>query len=297
MAAENITVAYSLLKESIVNTSPFGLDWLLPTFLIIIICVTITRDINKWKIMAFPVSILLGIIGLWTAPVIIILLALVFAVETISTQTIGNVIDVLRNKKEKAIIREELGKARRKTIQDRIKRGITDVNYILNRDITRSIAETKTGFSGYMGRKQPFGYDPTLQYAAERDIKAEKTRRNRTKRRRRRKRKREKRHIWKKHNTTENKTKKEGNDRMKKTRGTIFYLIDAILLIILILLVIGVQISGKYTNKEIITIETCYGEPTTQGIKTLEQLGYGIKRTGTNITEDEEWKKLTIKQT
>lgn len=171
MPAENITVGYNLLKDSITNTSVFGLDWILPTFLIVIVCIIITRDINKWKIIAFPTSILLGIAGLWTNPVIIILLGLVFAVETISTQTIGNVIDTLRNKKEKAIIREELGRRKREDIKRLIKKGQTNISELMNKDINKAIALTKGGFEGgfsrYIGLKRSEKTDIEKQIATD----------------------------------------------------------------------------------------------------------------------------------
>lgn len=80
-----------------------------------------------------------------------------------------------------------------------------------------------------------------------------------------------------------------------KEKKPIIYYVDAALLTILIITVIYAQIVGKYTNKEVITIETCYGEPTSNGIKTLKELGYEVQKTPTQ--EEGEWILPTINQT
>lgn len=82
---------------------------------------------------------------------------------------------------------------------------------------------------------------------------------------------------------------------MTQTRHPIVYYIDAVLLTILIITVIYAQIIGKYVNKEVITVETCYGEPTSNGIQTLKELGYGVQKTPTE--EDTKWTLPTINQT
>lgn len=153
MAAENITVAYTMLKNSIGNTEVFGLSWILPTILLILILLIITRDINKWKILALPTAVLLKIIGLNISYPVLLATGIIFAVESLSTQTIGSIIDTIRGKKQRTMLVEELERKQRATVRKDIGKGITGFKQLLDRDITRTIAQTRTGFSGAWGRR------------------------------------------------------------------------------------------------------------------------------------------------
>lgn len=66
---------------------------------------------------------------------------------------------------------------------------------------------------------------------------------------------------------------KEELTKITKTKLT-FLIIDTVLILTLLIFVIYAQIQGKYTNTNIVTIETCQGQPTTEGIQTLQKLGY-----------------------
>lgn len=70
---------------------------------------------------------------------------------------------------------------------------------------------------------------------------------------------------------------KEELTKITKTK-LVFLIIDTILIITLLVFVIYAQIQGKYVDKEIITIETCQGQPTTEGITKLQELGYEVQK-------------------
>lgn len=101
----NITTGLELLKNSVENITIFGISDIAPTALIPIICVMITRDIQKWKILAFPVTILLHIIGIEQNLLVMIIAGMMFVIENVSLQLIGELLDVVRGKKR---IKEEL---------------------------------------------------------------------------------------------------------------------------------------------------------------------------------------------
>lgn len=172
--AENITAAYTLLKESLTQTTVFGIEWIVPTIALIILLTIITRDVNKWKILAFPSSIILHILGLKQSYIIMMILAIVMGVEAVSLQTIGNIIDVIRGKKEKEMVRKELEDMQKEHIRSRAKLGLTKVEDLLSKDISKAIARTRYGragsFAGTMGKIRPRGEEYELQREAKTEL-------------------------------------------------------------------------------------------------------------------------------
>lgn len=89
---------FELISNVFTRTTVFGIDWIIPTIVIILTLIIITRDVNKWKTLALPVSAAWYIIGLKTSPVILVGAGLVMIMELISIETLGNLLDTVTEK-------------------------------------------------------------------------------------------------------------------------------------------------------------------------------------------------------
>lgn len=70
----------------------FGMQWPISAVLIIIICAAITRDKEKWKILALPISVCLFLIGIKTSIVVVTIAALSFVQEMFSLNILEDLI-------------------------------------------------------------------------------------------------------------------------------------------------------------------------------------------------------------
>lgn len=156
----NITVAYDMLKGSITQVNVFGISWIIPTIIIVITLVLITRDIQKWKILTLPVSILYYLVGIKTSWVIMFAAAIIFAVESLSIQAIGNIADIIRGKPQRRMVERELKKHQQSIIKKNIKAGLTNWKDIVSGDIYKATQKARgaTTLGGHLGRIIPRGY-------------------------------------------------------------------------------------------------------------------------------------------
>lgn len=77
---------FSIVTELFTETYTLGTEWLIPLAIAIVAMAIVTRDTEKWKVMSFPIFVLLRIMGM---PVHFVLLAgsaLMFVIEALSTQ-------------------------------------------------------------------------------------------------------------------------------------------------------------------------------------------------------------------
>lgn len=80
------------LTQNVLNTTILGQNWLFPLIWTIAFVLAITRDWEKMKEVALPVSILLLINGVKISVVQIILLTIVFVIQCLSIETAGNLL-------------------------------------------------------------------------------------------------------------------------------------------------------------------------------------------------------------
>lgn len=90
------TPDYSLITEGFTYTWISGTKLIIPLILILLVMVFITRDVEKWKILALPVAILIRIMGVPTSILILIGAGIIFVIEVASTQVVGNIIGIIR---------------------------------------------------------------------------------------------------------------------------------------------------------------------------------------------------------
>lgn len=121
---------FSYVQEIFKYTYTFGLAWLVPLALMFLAMLVITRDTEKWKIMAFPMSILFWAMGMngsamWL--LIMIIAGVIFVIEALSTQVIGNIIQSVVGKKvdrplTKKIEQQKIGDLARRVRELKLKK-------------------------------------------------------------------------------------------------------------------------------------------------------------------------------
>lgn len=101
------TLGFELIRETILNTSVFGIGWLIPIALSGLSIWLITRDINKWKILAFPVLTGWYISGLRSGTlfdsVILVAAAAMFVIEAMSIEGLGRLASTIRIKAQEIV--------------------------------------------------------------------------------------------------------------------------------------------------------------------------------------------------
>lgn len=92
--AINETLGLTLLKEVTIDVLPFGTDYITPIIIVVLTMLIISRSISSWKILAFPVTVAWHIAGLTPHHLWYILTVIMFVIESLSLETIGDIADV-----------------------------------------------------------------------------------------------------------------------------------------------------------------------------------------------------------
>ena len=92
MADPIYTPVFTSIKEGMTQTFTLGTEWLIPLALALVVMAFITRDIEKWKILALPIFTMERMIGMPVHFIIMSISAIFFILEVMSTQLIGNII-------------------------------------------------------------------------------------------------------------------------------------------------------------------------------------------------------------
>ena len=87
-----VNMTYGLFTDTFVNTHIAGVSWIAPLLVIIFSLLLITRDFDKWKLLALNVIIGWSIVGLHVSFALWIFAVILFVVEGISLQILGSMI-------------------------------------------------------------------------------------------------------------------------------------------------------------------------------------------------------------
>lgn len=87
-----ISEGINLLKDTFTNVDIGGFTPFIGITILAIILVLITRDVNKWKLLAFPINIILMQIGIYIPIYVTIITGIIFVITLLSTETIGKTI-------------------------------------------------------------------------------------------------------------------------------------------------------------------------------------------------------------
>lgn len=91
-----IDTLYTFLREGITGIDVFSLGWIIPLIFLFFCMAVITRNTNKWKILALPVTLGLNSIGIKQNLLVFLIGGLVFGVEALSLETIAGMINAVR---------------------------------------------------------------------------------------------------------------------------------------------------------------------------------------------------------
>jgi len=90
------TPDFSAISELFTETWTLGTEWLIPLAVAIVAMVFITRDVEKWKILMLPMVVAERIIGMPVHFLIMAFAGIMFVVEAMSTQVVGNMMSAVK---------------------------------------------------------------------------------------------------------------------------------------------------------------------------------------------------------
>lgn len=89
-----IDLGYNVISNVFQNTYIFNTSWIISLIVTSITLMILTRDPEKWKEMWFPVTVLWHIAGITPFILVYVISAVLFVIEGLSIQTIGELVDV-----------------------------------------------------------------------------------------------------------------------------------------------------------------------------------------------------------
>lgn len=95
----------ALFFEVVNQTTIFGIDYAIGTILTALTLLLITRDMEKWKVMALPVMIAYQVIGVTQSKPLFLLAGVLFIIEALSIQTVGDIIGAVAPPLKSTIIK------------------------------------------------------------------------------------------------------------------------------------------------------------------------------------------------
>lgn len=91
------TADWGLITNALQLSNIAGASWVVPLIIVFLIMLIITRDVEKWKIMAFPIMAGLKVVGIprdypmvWL--LFIMLAGIIFVMESMAHQVLGKVL-------------------------------------------------------------------------------------------------------------------------------------------------------------------------------------------------------------
>ena len=125
-----IQTGFDLLYNIFVDTFIFNIGWLISVLLTFFTLMALSRNPKDWKTLAFPVMVAWHIIGIPPFFLLYIAMAMMYAIEALSLQTIGTLLTtVVRDTEITKALGERAGRVtgreelrRRRETEDQIKR-------------------------------------------------------------------------------------------------------------------------------------------------------------------------------
>lgn len=90
-----ISDGFTMLTSALNDTLFFNVSWIISLVFVFFTMLLITRDFQKWKLLALPVTIMWHIVGIRPSILFYIGASIIFAVEAFSLQTLGEVIGTI----------------------------------------------------------------------------------------------------------------------------------------------------------------------------------------------------------
>lgn len=112
----NVSLGLTEIGTTINNTSILGVTWIVSLIIIFFTLLLISRRPSDWKILALPVSLAWYLSGIRTSIIFVIITALIFVIESMSTDVIGEMLQTQQTEEEK-LERKEIIRSMRKRIR------------------------------------------------------------------------------------------------------------------------------------------------------------------------------------
>lgn len=87
-----IQLGFDLIKNIFLDTVVFNIDWIISVLLTFFTLLMLSRDVNDWKTLVFPVMVGWHVAGIPPFFLMYIAGAMLFAIESLSLQQIGTLI-------------------------------------------------------------------------------------------------------------------------------------------------------------------------------------------------------------
>lgn len=97
--ATDITTGFTYIKDIFVDSTFLNLDWIIGLFIVLVTLIIITRDIEKWKLLLFPIVLGWHIVGVHQNLIIFMFSSILFALALFDKEVVGNIISFLQDKK------------------------------------------------------------------------------------------------------------------------------------------------------------------------------------------------------
>lgn len=89
-----IDAGYEIVTSVFQNTLVFNIEWIISLALLFVSLILITKDYNQWKKLSLPVIVGWYICGITPNYLILVISAMLFVVDTLSIQSLGQILTV-----------------------------------------------------------------------------------------------------------------------------------------------------------------------------------------------------------
>jgi len=140
------------------NTFILGVEWIIPLALAVFLMAMVTKDLEKWKVLALPIFVMERIVGLPVHYALLMGSGIMFALQVLSTQIVGNLLGATKkwtgkgdlvnrrlfNKKNKEWIKAEKRLAQANALENRNTRvGLAKKRGVIATGITNVLEKSK----------------------------------------------------------------------------------------------------------------------------------------------------------
>jgi hypothetical protein len=132
-----ISSGFELLTSALADTTIFNISWIISLIFVFFTLLIITRDVNKWKSLAFPVTILWHIVGITPSFLFYILTGMIFVIDALSLQAIGNVLGAVVNTTKEATNKSKNKSLIKLASKERDRRGSKKIKSVDDKELLK----------------------------------------------------------------------------------------------------------------------------------------------------------------
>lgn len=134
----NLTIATDMATSVFTNTRITNIEWAISIFIVLLTMLLLTTDYNKWKILALPVTIIWHIVGITPNFLWYLFVSILFIIEALSLQTVGNLLNAVNIKG-----RTEIDRAKNQIGRELARRQKRSLAKISTEELAKKLEEAK----------------------------------------------------------------------------------------------------------------------------------------------------------